>query len=635
MGRASLRKWMPVSMLALRRHSAISVPAQPQPRMNPDIAMTLGVVVLVLIAFLKEWSAPEVIALTTLCLVTGLGLVPMDKMAEVFKNEAPITIAALFVIGGALEITGAVGRIGMILKKRLSGGLRASMLGISLLTATASAFMNNTAIVAILMPVVLGFARSRDFSAGRLLMPLSYASILGGCCTLIGTSTNLLANGVLKDLNQPALSMFELAPIGIPVAIVGVAYLVLLGPKLIPARSSATAMLDTKFRTKPLHHVLVHPESPLIGMRWVDSPLAAADAGIHVLEVRRAGHRVVQDLSELVIQRFDRFLIAFHGKKDVDLDRLENTLGLEQISAIDGIVTELVIDHDSSIVGLTLKKSHFRQRYNAVVLAVHRNGKNITRQLATIPLEAGDTLLVVTPAFNLSELQDSHDFVLTDSPDTAEDFKKGPALFSAAALVGAVLVTTLTDFLHGHYPQIPSIPIHYAALVGALLLLWFKVITPRDAYQAIDWQVLFMLYGLLGLGMAMQSTGTAKFLANGMVDLVSSHVSQEMLPYVLLWGVFLLTLALTEVLSNNATAVMMIPLVVPLAEQADVSARPFSIAVILAASMAFALPMGYQTHLMVYGPGGFRFSDFLRVGLPLNALCWITACTLIPFIWPF
>ena len=606
-----------------------------RPPMNPDIALTLGVVVLVLVAFLREWAPPEVLALTTLCLVTGLGLVPMERMAEVFKNEAPITIAALFVIGGALELTGAVARIGGFLKRHLNGGLRASMLGISVLTATASAFMNNTAIVAILMPVVLGFARSRDISAGRLLMPLSYASILGGCCTLIGTSTNLLAAGVLKDLGQPALSMFELAPIGIPVAIVGTAYLVIFGPRLIPARSSATSMLDAKFRTKSLHHVLVHPESPLIGMRWIDSPLAATDAGVHVIEVRRAGHRLTQDLGELVIERFDRFLITFHGKRDADSAGFESSLGLEQISEIDGIVTELVIDHDSSLVGVTLRKSHFRQKYNAVVLAVHRNGRNITRQLASLALEAGDTLLVVTPAFNLAELQGSHDFVLTDSPSTGQEFRKGPALISAAALVGTVLVTTLSDFLNGRFPAIPSIPIHYAALVAALVLLWCRILTPRDAYQAIDWQVLFMLYGLLGLGMAMQATGTAEFLARGLVDGVAGHFPPELLPYVLLWGVFLLTLGLTEVLSNNATAVMMIPLVVPLAEQVGASPRPFSIAVILASSLAFALPMGYQTHLMVYGPGGFRFADFLRVGLPLNLLCWITACLLIPLIWPF
>lgn len=603
--------------------------------MSTEIALTLGVIILVLIAFLREWAPPDVLAMSTLCLVVALGLVPMDRLAEVFRNEAPLTIAALFIIGGALEETGAVARIGEYLKRHLKGGVRTSMLGISLLTAATSAFMNNTAIVAILLPVVLGFARSRDLPAGQLLMPLSYASILGGCCTLIGTSTNLLANSVLTNLGQKPLSMFELAPIGIPVAVAGILYLVIFGPKLIPARSSAAAMLDSSHRTTALHHVLVKPDSPLVGMRWIDSPLADAEAGVHILEVRRSGRRLDEELGGLVISAFDRFLITVHGRKTADPEKLGSSLGLERISEVDGIVTELVLDQGSSLLGRTLAGAMFRQRYNAVVLAVHRNGKNITRELARLPLEAGDTLLVVTPSFNLAELKRSHDFILTDTPASGPALKPGGALLSVLALVAAVAVATVSDMLHSRFPAIPAIPIHYSSLVAALALLWSRTLTPRQAYQAIDWQVLFMLYGLLGLGMAMQTTGTAGFLAEGLVELSGRIVSPEMLPYFLLWGIFLLTLLLTEVLSNNATAVMMLPLVVPLAESIGVEPRPYTIGVILASSLAFALPMGYQTHLMVYGPGGFRFGDFLRVGLPLNALCWVTACLLIPVIWPF
>jgi di/tricarboxylate transporter len=211
-------------------------------------------------------------------------------------------------------------------------------------------------------------------------------------------------------------------------------------------------------------------------------------------------------------------------------------------------------------------------------------------------------------------------------------------ILSWAALIGVVLTATMTDLLGGKdgmFPAIPVVPIHYAAMVGALALLWLKVMTPREAYASIDWQVLLMLYGLLGLGMAMQNTGTAVWLARGMVDLTEGLVSREHMPLVLLWLVFLLTLCLTEVLSNNATAVMMIPIVVTLAAELDVNSRPFIMAVTVAASCAFALPMGYQTHMMVYGPGGYRFTDFLRVGIPLNLICWVLSCLLIPLIWPF
>jgi di/tricarboxylate transporter len=204
-----------------------------------------------------------------------------------------------------------------------------------------------------------------------------------------------------------------------------------------------------------------------------------------------------------------------------------------------------------------------------------------------------------------------------------------------SSLVGVVLTATLTDYFHRIDPSVPAVPIHYAAMVGALALLWLRVVTPREAYASIDWQVLLMLYGLLGLGMAMQNTGTAEWLARGMVDLTHNLVPRENLPLVLLWLVFLLTLLITEVLSNNATAVMMIPIVVTLAGELEVNSRPFIMAVTVAASTAFALPMGYQTHMMVYGPGGYRFSDFLRVGIPLDLICWIIACLLIPLIWPF
>lgn len=600
--------------------------------MNLEIALTLGAIVLVLVAFLREWAPPEVVAMSALCLVVVLGLVPAGQMAEVFRNEAPLTIAALFIIGGALEQTGAVARMGEFLKRRLRSGLRGSILAISLLTAFGSAWMNNTAIVAILLPVVLGFARSRDLAAGRLLMPLSYASILGGCCTLVGTSTNLLANGVLVNLGQPRLTMFELAPVGVPLAVVGIAYLVVFGPRLIPARSSAAAMLPGPQRSKELYHLMVHPDSPLVGLRWTDSPLAT---DLEVVEVRRGGRRLSDHLDDLTIERFDRFLVALHGQKPEGVEAALDPHGLQVLAEVEGLITELVIGTDSTLRGSSLGSLDFRQRYNALVLAIHRDGQNISGELRDVLLEPGDTLLVVTPAFNLRELRESHDFVLTDAPSGGPALRPRHALLAVSMLAAAILTTTVTDLLHTRVPSVPVVPIHLAALIAALVLLWARTITPREAYAAIDWQVLFMLYGLLGLGLAMQTTGTAAFLAHGLVDWTSSLVSPELLPYVLLWGLFLFTLLLTEVLSNNATAVMMLPLVIPMAGELDVAARPFVIGVILASSLAFALPMGYQTHLMVYGPGGFRFRDFLRVGLPLNFLCWITACLLIPLIWSF
>lgn len=610
--------------------------------MTLEIFLTLLVIALTLVAFVREWAAPDVLALTILCLVVALGLVDPARMTEVFKNEAPLTIAALFVIGGALEASGAIDQIGRFLRNRVSGEIRWATLAFSTVTAFFSAWMNNTAIVAILLPVTLGFARSKDIAASRLLMPLSYASILGGCCTLIGTSTNLLVSGSLRDLKLEPLSMFEMAPLGVPVAIVGIAYLVVFGPKLIPARSSITGSLEIEQRATPLYHVLVGGSSPVVGKRLVETELGRREGGVHILEVRRSGARVMLPLSEITVEKNDRYLVALHRRRgdSAKPEAFFAGLGAELLSTIDGLVSDLVIRDESSLEGQTLANSDFRQRYNCVVLAVHRDGVNITDRISDLPLETGDTLLVITPQNNLEALEATRDFVMTDAPeeptrDEARHHRKSHVILAWSALVGVVLVATVSDSLNQVFPAVPKVPIHYAALVGALALLWLKVVTPREAYASIDWQVLLMLYGLLGLGMAMQNTGTAEWLAGSLVDVAELAVSREHLPLLLLWLIFLLTLLLTEVLSNNATAVMMIPIVVTLAGELGVDPRPFIMGVTVAASMAFALPMGYQTHMMVYGPGGYRFTDFLRVGIPLNLICWVTSCLLIPMIWPF
>ncbi len=611
--------------------------------MTQEIALTLIVIGITLVAFIREWAAPDVLALTILCLLVALGLIDMDSMTKVFSNEAPLTIAALFVIGGALEKSGAVNQIGRLLERRVNGGVRTSIFVFTLVTAFFSAWMNNTAIVAILMPVVLGFARTKNIAASKLLIPLSYSAILGGCCTLIGTSTNLLVNGTLRDMGLEPMSMFELTPVGVPLALAGIIYMVIFGPKLLPSRSSITGSLEIDLRVVPLHHLLISDGSELIGHKLLDTPLGSRDAGIHVLEIRRSGTRLMLPLSEVTVEKNDRFLVALHRRKGgaAKAQELFVKIGAQELSTVDGIVSELVVPGESSLVGKTLAAADFRQRYNCVVLAVHRNGLNITSSMADIALDRGDTLLVITAINNLTSLKETRDFVLTDTPEPKIETSETniecikSIKISWAILIGVILVVSITDFLSRMNLGIPDIPIHYASVIGALSLLWMRILTPREAYASIDWQVMLMLYGLLGLGMAMQNSGTAQWLAGGLVDLTRHHVSPAHLPYVMLWLVYLFTLLLTEVLSNNATAVMLVPLVVKLAEEMGVDFRPFIIIVTIGASCAFALPMGYQTHMMVYGPGGYKFRDYLRIGIPLNLLIWIVTCILVPLIWHF
>lgn len=597
--------------------------------LNSHIIITLLLIAVTLYAFVKEIAPSDLIALTLLCATVVLGLVSSKDVLDVFKNEAPLTIGALFIIGTALEKSGGILQISEMIQKLASGGLRTTLLILSLVTAFFSAFMNNTAIVAIMLPVALGLARSKDFPASKLLIPLSYASILGGCCTLIGTSTNIVVSGALKNYNLPPLSMFELAAIGVPLSVMGIAYLTILGPKLLPNRSSVIGVLDDQQRATPLFHILIDKNSPLIGQRLLDSPLFEPKSGIHMMEIRRNGERVMTPLNQITILLNDRFLIGIHGRRNKvnSAEELLPDQGVVTLSKIDGVVTELVVTEESEMVNQTLAETDFRQRYNSVVLAVHRNGKNITEKLANTDLENGDTLLVLTPRNNLKSLHDSHNFVLTDSAvSTPAPGWKSQATLTWAILLGVVLSATIFSDI---------VPMHIASLIGAVIILWLRVISMRDAYSGVDWPIIFMLYGMLALGMAMDKTGTAKWLADGFVAGTKQLVSAQYLPYVALSVIILLTICLTEVLSNNATALMMVPIVINLAQSLELSPTPFIIGICIGASTAFMLPMGYQTHMMVYGPGGYRFTDFLKIGLPMNVASWILASVIIPFVWPF
>lgn len=601
--------------------------------MNPQILITLLLIALTLYAFVKEIAPSDLIALTVLCLTVILGLLDSKEVLEVFKNEAPVTIGALFIIGTALEKSGGILQISQLIQKMAGDGLRSTLLLLCAVTVFFSAFMNNTAIVAIMLPVALGLARTKEIPASKLLIPLSYAAILGGCCTLIGTSTNIVVSGALhkytyKGSPIPSFSMFELGYVGIPLSIIGILYLVTLGPRLLPNRTSVMGVLDDKQRSTPLFHVLIEKISPLIGTPLLRSPLFDPKSGIHLMEIRRNGERMMAPVNQIVIAANDRFLIGVHGNRN-KFETAEELLpgqGIQTLSKIEGVVTELVISEESELVNQTLADADFRQRYNSVVLAVHRNGHNITEKLASTDLENGDTLLVLTPRNNLKSLQDSHNFVLTDSATTAP----APGFKSTATLTWAVLllvVLTVTIF--------QDVPMSIASLVGAVVVLWLRVISPRDAYAGVDWPIIFMLYGMLALGTAMDKTGTAKWLADVIVAATKSVASPEILPYVALSVIILLTICLTEVLSNNATALMMVPIVVNLAASLDLNPKPFIIGICIAASTAFMLPMGYQTHMMVYGPGGYKFTDFLRIGLPMNIMSWILASAIIPLIWKF
>ncbi len=592
------------------------------------IILTLLLIIVTLYAFIKELAPADLIALTVLSATVILGLVDSKTILEVFKNEAPLTIGALFVIGTALEKSGGVRQISGIIEKLARGGLRSTLLLFCTVTTFFSAFMNNTAIVAIMLPVALGLARSKEIPASKLLIPLSYASILGGCCTLIGTSTNIVVSGAMESYGLPKLQMFELAAIGIPLSIIGIAYFTIFGPHILPSRTSVMGALNDKQRSTPLFHILVDKHSSLIGKRLLESPLFDSKSGIHMMEIRRNGERVMVPVNQIIIEVNDRYLIGVHGRRNkaTTAEELLPGLGLQTLSKIEGVITELVVTDESELINNTLADADFRQRYNCVVLALHRNSKNITERLASEEIENGDTLLVLTARNNMKSLKDSHDFVLTDIADSTPI----PGWRSKATLTWAILLAVVISVT-----VIPGVPMHMASLIGALAILWIRIISMREAYTGVDWPIIFMLYGMLALGLAMDKSGTAKWLADGFVNGARAIATPAILPYLVLSAVILLTIILTEVLSNNATALMMVPIVINLAASLAVSPMPFIIGICIGASCASMLPMGYQTHMMVFGPGGYKFSDFIRVGMPMNIATWILASIIIPLVWSF
>lgn len=596
------------------------------------IAMVLGILALAMVAFAREWVAPELVSMSALVAVMALGLLPVKEAFGVFSAEAPITIAALFVLTGALEKTGAIDFLGDVFGSagRFPAWVTVGLM--MLVVATISAFINNTPVVAIFLPVVMGICRRHGIAPSKMLIPLSYAAVLGGCCTLIGTSTNLIVSGVIGDKGLAPLGMFELAKVGLPLAAVGCAYVVLFGPRFLPDRLNVTSILGEDQRRHYLCHLLVERTSALVGRRLLDTVFCTEPTSYQVIEIRRGGTRLGMSLDEVIVQPLDRVLVSVSDRLMVKAEgdalpkldpSVEGKLGVESLSTIEGGIVEGIVAPHSRLVGKSMRAARFRQTYGMVALAVHRRGLNLTKEFAEEPLQFGDTILMLGPKSTFEHLRSMGDLMLLE--DQHPPRRIGPRTYVAmAALAGVVLVATLTP-----------VPIVAVATAAAVLVLLLKCIEPQEAYASIEWSVIFMLYGMMAVGAAMEKTGTAEWIASTMLGGAEFFAPRVVLPYVMLAVVYGLSLVMTEILSNNATALIMAPIAISTAAKLGVEPRGFIIAVALSASLAFACPTGYQTHMMVYGPGGYRFMDFVRFGMPLNIMMWAGACVMIPEIWPW
>ena len=598
--------------------------------MTVEIVFVFALLALTLASFVWEKFPPDVTAVTLFAILLVTGLLPSENAFAVFANPAPVTVGAMFILSAALVKCGVVDRISGFVERAGTLPYPIVILVMVALVATLSAFVNNTPVVVVFLPVVLGLARKMNLAPSKLLIPLSYAAVLGGTCTLVGTSTNLIVNGIAVANGEPTVRLFELAQLGLPVAIVGGIYLAIVGKKVLPVREMLTDILSDEERREYLTEAFVQNESPMIGKTLHDSGLKA-NRGVRVLEIVRHGVAIRIDPQTTELEAGDRLILSCRPKgiaaaRSVEgLDLVSDLqLGLEQIAAHEGSLVEAVVLPQSELVGKTVRGVNFRQRFRMVAVALHRKGRNVREAIETLPIEPGDVLLMMGTDEAINALRSSNDLVLFDRARTPTKSPTGQIALVLGVIGGVISCAALG-----------ILPIEIAAVCGVVILLLSKILTSKEAYASVEWNLIFLIFGMLAMGMALESTGAAGLLATGLVDGINALGSTEHRAIIALAIIYLTTMVLTEILSNTAIAALMAPIALQVASELGVDARPFIVAVMFAASAAFSTPIGYQTNTYVYGVGGYRFTDFFKIGIPLNLMCFTMAVIFIPRYWPF
>jgi di/tricarboxylate transporter len=597
--------------------------------MTWEIALVIVILIGALVSFALERVPADQTALTVMIVSLLAGLITVEQAFSVFSNPAPVTVAAMFVLSAALEKCGLIDRFAILLGGSTRFGYAGVLLVMFIVVAATSAFINNTPVVVIFLPVMINLSRKMGISASKFLIPLSYAAIAGGTCTLIGTSTNIVVNGILVQSGAEPLRMFELASVGVPLAALTLAYIMLFGRKLLPNRESLTSILTEDERREYITEAFVPANSPIAGKLLTETGLLKS-RGVRVIDIVRHDTPLTTPINEVRLEPGDRLVLACrptgvaHARSVEGLDLVaELNIGLGQISAHEGAIVEGIIGPNSALIGHSLSESNFRQRFHMIVLAVHRSGRNVREKFVSLPLEFGDTLLMIGPNDAIQKLRGETDILLIDQPHVPAESLRKKAPF-VGAIVTAVVVCASLGLLQ----------IHVAALAACVLLFWTRCLTISDAYKSVQWNILFLIYGAMTLGLGLQETGAADYIATNFIAAVNHFTPESHKALVLLACIYLMTTVLTEILSNNAAAVVMATLAVGITSALQIDSRPFLVAIAVGASASFATPIGYQTNTYVYGAGGYRFSDFVKIGVPLNVIYFIGAMVIIPRVWP-
>ena len=597
--------------------------------MTTDQWITIGIVMVAVILFITEWLSVDVIGLVIISLFMVSGVLTPTEAVKGFSNNATVTIAAMFALSAAILKTGQLGAIGYYLSKVLMKSKTKGILLIMILTGVISAFINNTPVVAVFIPIILAASAKAKISASKILIPLSFASMFGGVCTLIGTSTNILVSSIAEEKGLQRFGIFEMAPLGLIFFATGCIYLIFFGSTLIPDRG-AVEDLTQKFEMENyLTDIRLLPQAPSVGKIISESPIIKElefdiigfrrdkeeFSELHYSEVLRAGDvlRLRANITQI------KKIQAREGIEIIEGKWKDENLNSKEVS-----IAEAIITPNSELHHKTISETRFKHQHEAIVLAIKGRKGILHEKLSQTVLKSGDLLLLRIKNEFLDDLKNPErinesPFLIISETEEKKPVKKKNLLIVISVLF---LVVALAAF--------NIIPIMAGSIIGVTLLVIFRSITIKEVYKAINWQVIFLIAGAISMGTAMENTGTAKLAAEQLFELFGNWG-----PIALLSILYFLSSILTEIITNSATAVLLAPIAISTADTLGVDARPFLFAIAFAASSSFLTPVGYQTNTMIYAAGNYKFTDFFRVGLPLNIIFWILATLLIPVFYDF